>query len=199
MLNFNVILFNDFESLDVFGPIEIIGKLNQFYKIEYYSEKGGIIRSNQNVRMETLPISDIKDTGILLIPGGFGTRTEVNNQEFIQNIRELCIDAKYVLSVCTGAALLAKTELIKNLKATTNKIAFNWVVEQDNEVKWIRKARWVNDGKYYTSSGVSAGIDMTLGFVGDTFGVEVADKIAYGIEYTWNKDKEYDPFCSLSK
>lgn len=91
--------------------------------------------------------------------------------------------------------MLAKTGLIKGHKATTNKLAFDWVTEQDKEVQWIRKARWVNDGKYYTSSGVSAGIDMTLGFISDVNGIEVAEKIARGIEYIWNKDKENDPFC----
>lgn len=194
-MNFNVILFNDFESLDVFGPIEVIGKLEKFYQIEYYSEKGGIIRNSQNVRMETLPISDIKEAGIILIPGGFGTRNEVNNQELIRNIKELSINAKFVLTVCTGSALLAKTGLLRNLKATTNKMAFDWVREQDKEVQWIRKARWVNDGKYYTSSGVSAGIDMALGFVKDMLGMEVAEKISKGIEYIWNKDNYNDPFC----
>lgn len=195
MRNFNVVLFNDFETLDVFGPIEVIGKLEKHYKIEYYSEKGCIVRSSQNVRVETLPISDIKEAGILLIPGGFGTRNEVNNQGLIRYLKELSMSAQFVLTVCTGSALLAKTGLLKNFKATTNKIAFDWVVEQDKEVRWIRKARWVNDGKYYTSSGVSAGIDMTLGFISDTFGIEVSEKISKGIEYIWNKDKDNDPFC----
>ena len=195
MTNFNVILFKDFESLDAFGPIEVIGKLDKYYKIEYYSEKGGIIRSSQNVRVETLPIPDIKEPDILLIPGGFGTRNEVNNQEFLQHLRELSMNAKFVLTVCTGSALLAKTGLLKNIKATSNKMAFDWVVEQNTEVNWIRKARWVHDGKYYTSSGVSAGIDMTLGFVSDMMGVETAERISKGIEYIWNKDKENDPFC----
>lgn len=194
-MNFDVILFNDFETLDVFGPIEIIGKLEKYYNIEYYSVEGGIVRSSQNVRVDTLPIKDIKEDGILLIPGGFGTRNEANNEELIRYIKELSMKAQYVLTVCTGSALLAKTGLLKNLKATTNKMAFDWVVEQDKEVQWIRKARWVNDGKYYTSSGVSAGIDMTLGFVSDIMGMQVAEKISVGIEYIWNKEKGNDPFC----
>lgn len=194
-MNFNVILFNEFETLDVFGPIEVVGKLEKYFGIEYYSQKGGVVRSSQNVRVETLPISDINKADILLIPGGFGTRNEVNNQELIGYLKILSMNAQFVLTVCTGSALLAKTGLLKNIKATTNKMSFDWVIEQDNEVQWIRKARWVNDGKYYTSSGVSAGIDMTLGFVSDMIGIEVAEKIAKGIEYIWNSNKDYDPFC----
>lgn len=200
-MKFNVILFNEFETMDVFGPVEVIGMMERFmkkeYDLEYYSENGGIIRSSQNVRMETLPITELKEAGTLLIPGGFGVRSEVNNQKLIDYIRKLSIKADYVLTVCTGSVLLAKTGLLKNLKATSNKMSFNWVVEQDTEVEWVSRARWVNEGKYYTSSGISAGIDMTLGFVSDTRGADIADKISKGMEYIWNDDQDNDPFCYL--
>jgi transcriptional regulator GlxA family with amidase domain len=59
----------------------------------------------------------------------------------------------------------------------------------------MKKARWTVDQKYYTSSGVSAGIDMTLGFVADTVSLKAAQTVANGIEYIWNQDKDNDPFC----
>lgn len=198
-MKFNVVLFDNFETMDVFGPVEVIGMSNFFLKnqfeIGYYSENGGIVTNSHNVRIETLPLKDIKEADIILIPGGYGTRSQVNNQKFIEDIKELAIKAKYVLTVCTGSALLARTGLLKNLKATSNKISFSWVTEQDKDVLWIRYARWVNDGKYYTSSGVSAGIDMTLGFIGDVWGLDVANKVAKGMEYIWNNDKDNDPFA----
>lgn len=194
-MKFNVIVFNGFETLDVFGPVEVIGKLDKYYEIDFYSQNGGLIRSSQNVMLETKRIDEITGIGAILIPGGMGTRSEVKNQTFIDQISRLAVGAEYVLTVCTGAALLAKTGLIKGKQATSNKIAFDWVTEQDREVQWIRRARWVNDGKYYSSSGVSAGIDMTLGFVSDRYGKDIAEKIAKGIEYIWNEDKENDPFC----
>ncbi|MGO9481201.1 MAG: DJ-1/PfpI family protein [Candidatus Kryptoniota bacterium] len=195
MENFNVILFNDFETLDVFGPVEIIGVLNELCEIEFYSQNGGIVRSSHNVRVETLPLSNITGGGIILVPGGVGTRREINNQELIRSLKEISLSSQFVLTVCTGSALLAKTGLLKGFRATSNKTAFDWVVEQDSEVQWIRKARWVNDGKYYTSSGVSAGIDMVLGFIADRQGTESAERISSRIEYIWNKDKNNDPFC----
>ncbi len=194
-MKFNIILFDDFETLDVFGPVEVISKLGELYDIEFYSEKGGIIRSSQKVRIESLPLSEINDDGIILIPGGFGTRKEVHNENLLKRIREIANRSQFVLTVCTGTALLAKTGLLKKHKATTNKMAFDWVVEQDKDVIWVKQARWVVDGKYYTSSGVSAGIDMTLGFISDRHGIETAEKISRGIEYIWNNDKENDPFC----
>ena len=195
MIPFNVVLFNDFETLDAFGPVEIIGKMPNTYSLSYYSINGGIIFSSQHTSINTLPFSEMDTSGVLLIPGGMGTRKLVNDITFINKIKSLSEDALYVLTVCTGSALLAKTGLLQNRNATGNKIAFNWICENGSGVNWIKKARWVNDGKFYTSSGVSAGMDMALGFISDIHGVEVANDICKLIEYTWMSDKDNDPFA----
>ena len=62
-----------------------------------------------------------------------------------------------------------------------------WVVSVSDKIQWCRQARWVRDGKIYTSAGVSAGMDMSLGFIGDLYGMEQAEQIAQDIEYIWNK------------
>ena len=77
-------------------------------------------------------------------------------------------------------------------------MSLEWVKTNSDKVDWIEKARWVVDGKYYTSSGVSAGIDMTLGFVADIFGYDSAIKIAKRIEYIWQEDKDIDLFTSIN-
>lgn len=79
----------------------------------------------------------------------------------------LVLNSQNCLTVCTGSALLAKTGLLNMKKATSNKKAFAWVKSVNNNVKWVEEARWVVDGKFYTSSGVSAGMDMVLGFIRD--------------------------------
>jgi transcriptional regulator GlxA family with amidase domain len=104
---------------------------------------------------------------------------------------------KYILSVCTGSALLAKTAILNRKRATTNKRAFKWVIEQGKDVLWVREARWVKDDNIYTSSGVSAGIDMTLGFIEDLMGKEKALEISQSIEYRWNENSKYDPFSKM--
>ena len=128
-----------------------------------------------------------------------GTRTLVNDARFINEIRSIAEDSEYVLTVCTGSALLAKTGLLDYRNATTNKMAFNWVESNGANVKWDRDARWVVDGKYYTSAGVSAGLDMSPGFVADIHGLDVAMKITDYIEYDWNKNKRDDKFSHLAK
>lgn len=190
-----VILFDNFETLDVFGPVEILGRLPEYFNIDYYSLNGNLKTSTQGVQMPTKKISDVEDTDILLVPGGKGTREEINNPELISAIKSISNNAKYILTVCTGSALLAKTALLDGRIATSNKRAFDWVASVREEVKWKRKARWVVDGKFYTSSGVSAGIDMSLGFIKDIINTETAHKIAQEIEYEWNDNPEKDNFA----
>lgn len=191
-----VLLFDDFETLDVFGPVEILGRLKDHYKIRFYSLTGGMIKNAHGISIATEGLVKAeKDTDLFLIPGGYGTRKEVGNQLLIDSIRKIASVSKYVFTVCTGTALLARTGLIDGKKATSNKRAFDWVTTQGLHVNWVRKARWVVDGKFYTSSGVSAGMDMTLGFLSDLHGIEFARETAFQIEYNWQENKEEDHFC----
>lgn len=80
-------------------------------------------------------------------------------------------------------------------KATSNKISFEWFRSGNEDVHWVSWARWVADEKYYTSSGVSAGIDMTLGFLADRFGADTVRKIAQGIDYIRNSNPGEDRFA----
>ncbi len=190
-----VLLFDNFETLDVFGPVELFGILKEHYEVFFYSLGGGTVKNSHGVSILTEDLAGIsKGTDLFLIPGGWGTRPEVNNTALIQLIKEIAASSKYVLTVCTGTALLAKTGLLDGRKATSNKRAFDWVMTQGPGVNWIRKARWVVDGHFYTSSGVSAGMDMVLGFLEDLHGTEFALDMANKIEYNWNKDKEEDNF-----
>lgn len=192
-MNVNIILFNDFETLDIFGPLEILGKVQE-YDIHYYSQNGGMITSRQKTQIITEDIDLADKKGILVIPGGQGTRELVNDESFLNMLKVIAEESGFCLSICTGSALLAKANVLNGKSAASNKQAFEWVKSINDTVNWVQKARWVVDGKYYTSSGVSAGIDMTLGFVSDRFGEEKANEIAYNIEYVWNSDSKNDLF-----
>ncbi|MBU3174678.1 DJ-1/PfpI family protein [Clostridium estertheticum] len=193
-MDINVLLFSDFETLDTFGAVEIFGHVEE-YRLRYFSVNGGIILSKQGTKIITQQIEDIDLSGILLVPGGQGTRLLVNDNTFIEKLTTMVDQSKYCLSVCTGSALLAKTNLLNGRKATSNKRAFEWVKSLNSNVRWQNHARWVVDGKFYTSSGVSAGIDMALEFVADRIALEKANEIAQSIEYVWNSDKNYDLFA----
>jgi putative intracellular protease/amidase len=194
----DILLFDEFETLDVFGPVEILGRLPDIFKLNFISSNGGLVESSQNVRVDTnLYTNENEVEKILLVPGGSGTREKVNDNNFINFIENVSNQSKYILSVCTGSALLAKTAILNRKRATTNKRAFKWVIEQGKDVLWVREARWVKDDNIYTSSGVSAGIDMTLGFIEDLMGKEKALEISQSIEYLWNENSKYDPFSKM--
>lgn len=193
--NISFLLFEDFETLDVFGPAEIFGRMPAVYQLNYYSLAGGWVGNKDQVHIATQKLAlAIDNTTIFLIPGGMGTRVLVHDTEFLDWIRRISEQSFYVLTVCTGSALLAKTGLLDGKEATTNKRAFVWVTTNGEKVLWKKNDRWTVDGKFYSSAGVSAGIDMTLGFIADQHGEELAQQIAQEIEYKWNANKEDDSF-----
>lgn len=187
MMDVNIILFENFETLDAFGPAEILGRIGE-YNLRYFSASGGSITSAQKTAIITEPVSTADNKGILVIPGGQGTRLLVNDTSFLDMLKEMAGEACFCLAVCTGSALLAKCGVLDHKKATSNKRAMEWVKSVNDKVNWVNEARWVTDGKYYTSSGVAAGMDMTLGFVCDRFGRSRAEEIAEHMEYVWNDD-----------
>ncbi|GAA0080419.1 DJ-1/PfpI family protein [Clostridium sporogenes] len=194
----DVLLFDKFETLDVFGPVEILGSIPDIFKLNFISPEGGIVESSQNVRVDTNLYTNENDIEkILLVPGGIGTREKIDDNNFINFIENISNQSKYIISICTGSALLAKTGILNKKKATTNKCAFKWVTEQGKDVLWVKESRWVKDGNIYTSSGVSAGMDMTLGFIADIIGKTKALEISQRIEYFWNEDSKYDPFSKM--
>lgn len=192
-MNYYFLLFDRFETLDLFGPVEIFGRTPGAV-LHYISKDGGVITSAQGAQINTLKAEKLPANSVLLIPGGMGTRPLVNDKVFLGMIRELSDSAEFVLSVCTGSTLLAASGLLKGRKATSNKYAFEWV-KSTGDAEWVGKARWVHDGKFYTSSGVSAGIDMALKFVADYYGRDIAEENAKKAEYIWNDSADNDPFA----
>ena len=81
------------------------------------------------------------------------------------------------------------------LKTVKGKMAFDWVVSQGTQVHWMSDARWVDAGKFATSSGISAGTDLALALIEQLFDRETAEQIARGAEYVWNDDPDNDPFA----
>ncbi len=193
-MNLGVLLFEGFELLDVFGPLEMLGQLDDL-SIEMVSESIGSVKSAQGpAAFAEKQLNSSTNYQIILVPGGVGTRREVNNPATIRWISENAAKATYVASVCTGSALLAKAGVLNEKKATTNKLAYSWVLSQGPQTEWIAKARWIQDGNIFTSAGVSAGIDMSLALIKEIWGERKAQEIADWAEYHWNQDFTNDVF-----
>ena len=193
-----VVLFDGFELLDVFGPLEMYGNAADHFDICLLAENDGSVTSRQGPRsVVDYTFSAAPQVDILFVPGGTGTRTEVSNQTLLNWLRVQSQRAEYVTSVCTGSALLAKADVLDGVRATTNKLSFQWVTSQSSKVIWQKQARWVEDGKFFTSSGVSAGIDMALAVIAKLVGQEMAEQAADWAEYEWHRDASWDPFAKL--
>lgn len=196
-----VLLFEGFELLDVFGPLEAWGmhaEIANGCTIVTAAEAAGAVKSAQGPRaMADYSLTDCPRIDVILVPGGIGTRREINNAPLLEWLRRRAAEAQIVTSVCTGAALLARAGLLDGCRATSNKLSFKWVTEQGPAVQWIEQARWVEDGKFATSSGVAAGIDMTLALIARLSGAETAEQIAIRMEYEWHRDPSWDPFAKI--
>ena len=204
-----VLLFDGFQALDAFGPLDVLNLLSRDADLQLSlavvaaehrpiptRAPGSGLTTEQRV-MPTHSFSDAPgDIEVLLVPGGQGTRNTEATKREVDFIRTRFPSLRALLTVCTGAALAARAGVLKDVKATTNKLAFNWVTKQSGaeDVQWVRNARWVHDGKVWSSSGISAGMDMFYAFVATTYGENVAANLARTAEYTRNTDSTNDPF-----
>lgn len=191
-MNLNLLLFEGFQSLDLFGPLDVLARIPGCVP-RCFSFRGGTVKNSQGTSVLTEPSSAVEPGGVLLIPGGMGTRPLSADAPFLAEVKRLAESSEWCLSVCTGSVLLAASGALDGRRATSNKFSFKWAEGFKGPV-WKRSARWVVDGKFYTASGVAAGIDMAFGFVEDRFGKETAESFARRMEYVRNPDPENDPF-----
>lgn len=130
---------------------------------------------------------------VLIVPGGVGTRNDMSAE--IEFVKKMYPSLKAVLSVCTGATILARAGVLDGRRATTNKRAFKWATSNGPNVNWIGEARWVVDGNITTGSGISAGIDATYAFVSENYGETIAQELSDSAEYVRWTDPDHDPFA----
>jgi putative intracellular protease/amidase len=197
--NVGVILYEDFEVLDVYGPVEMWGNVPEFDLFTIAENKGPIRSAQGFSTIATYSFIDAPRIDIMLVPGGRGTMVQLRNPQFLEFLQARHPETLWTTSVCTGSALLAKAGILNDLKATSNKTYFSLAKQQSSRVQWIDKARWVDDGKVFTSSGVSAGTDMSLALIAKMFGFERAEMLAKQLEYQWHTDKNNDPFAIIEK
>lgn len=192
-----VMLFDRFELLDVFGPVELLGVLPEHFELTMIGPAAGPLRSAQGPEVVASGCyGDASVPDIVLVPGGVGTRSLVGDGDFLAWLASWAGSARLVTSVCTGSAVLAAAGLLDGYRATSNKRAFSWAESQGPKVAWVRQARWVQDRDRWTSSGVAAGMDMTLALIGHIHGDEMATQVADKVEYDWHRDSSWDPFAA---
>ncbi len=192
------ILYPGFELLDVFGPLEMFGNMTGVVEVTMVAqEKGAVVSAQGPSVVAEYGFADCPHLELILVPGGIGTRTEIDNPVMLDWLAQRVAAAEIAMTVCTGTAILARAGVLDGRRATTNKMLFNWVAEQGPKVHWVKEARWVEDGKFVTSSGVSAGIDMALAVIAQLSGDPMSRALAVATEYEWHQDASWDPFAKI--
>lgn len=189
------ILYEGFELLDLFGPLEMFGNLKPHVQTLLVAERAGPVGSFQGPSaLADYGFKDCPGLDLILLPGGFGTLRELNNPAMLDFLRTRVPKANLTMTVCSGSWILAKAGLLDGRRATSNKMFFDIARQQSNQVEWVARARWVEDGPFVTSSGVSAGMDMALAVIARLFGDTLARQVAVAAEYRWLEDAGEDPF-----
>lgn len=208
-----MLIFPGWQSLDVFGCLDSLNLLSRDHtemsldvisasKDPVSTQPPASVRPswfttfNERI-VPTHSFDEVQRLDVLLIPGGFGLRApDAELQPYVDFIKRIAPGCQYIVTICTGAALLARSGALDGKRATTNKAAWNYT-SWGPKTNWIAHARWVQDGNIWTAAGVSAGMDTTLAWIASVYGEKAADDIANTMEYTRVKDSSDDPFSKL--
>ncbi|KAF9524561.1 DJ-1/PfpI family protein [Crepidotus variabilis] len=207
-MRYGVLLYPGFQALDVFGPLDVFTSLSQFHPLHLsiisktmdpIPTKLGASQNGSQFAQSVLPTHTFENApplDILLVPGGLGNRPPSDMEPYILYIQAVYPDLKYLLTVCTGSYLAARTGILDGKRATTNKKAFREIATAYPKVNWVAQARWVADENIWTSSGVAAGMDLALSFIAKVYGDDLATSISDSLEYERHEDADWDPFAT---
>jgi transcriptional regulator GlxA family with amidase domain len=194
--NVAILVFEEIEVLDFAGPYEVFNVASELVTPRpFYVYNVGL--TDQPIsgrgRFTVVPmyhIGNCPQPDILIIPGGFGTRPLIKNDHLIQWIADQAQRVELLLSVCTGALLLAKAGLLANCPATTHHGAFDRLAALSPTTSVQRETRFVQStDRIITSGGISAGIDMSLAVVKRLIGEDAHAKVIEEMEYQWHLDR----------
>jgi transcriptional regulator GlxA family with amidase domain len=179
-----VLLFDVAEELDFVGPWEVftMARTEGDRVVTIAEEDRPALAANGLRVLPDHTLADAPPLDVLVIPGGMGTREQVNNGPLIDWVKSAAANATWVTSVCTGALVLHAAGLLAGRRATTHWAALD-LLRDRGDVTVLENTRYVRDGNVVTAAGVSAGIDMALWVVGQMYGVDHARAVQRFMEY----------------
>lgn len=194
--NVAILVFDDVEVLDFAGPFEVFSRTRLTPGIEsrrsddsatfrvftVAPRPGPVVATGGLTVVPSYSFADCPRVDLLVVPGGFGTRPLLEDEDVLGWIRRTAAAARRTTSVCSGSLLLARTGLLDGKRATSHWGSLDRLAALGRDVRVERTARVVDDG-IVTSAGVASGIDMAFHVVEALFGREVALETARYIEY----------------
>ncbi|KAH8886504.1 DJ-1/PfpI family protein [Thozetella sp. PMI_491] len=202
--SFGLLLYPGFEALDAFGPMEVLNDLSRTHEMSLSiiaatrEPVSTAWKDTHRVGQSVVPthtFADDPDLDVLFIPGGWGGFE--TGPELLEYLRKAASKTKYIITVCNGASVAAQAGILDGKRATTNKAYWKECVKFGPKTTWVAHARWVRDGDTWTSSGVSAGIDVALAWIASIFGEEKATDLANSMEFTRAPSASDDPFAAM--
>src|SRR5947209_835138 len=184
-----VLLFDGAEIIDYAGPWEAFGGAG-FEVFSVAEKKGPIAATFGQKVMPDYTFADSPKADILLVPGG-SVRNAAQNDALINWVKKNANSSTHVMSVCTGAFILARAGLLDGLSATTVSHRLDQLAEVAPKTKVVHDQRFVDNGKVITTAGLSSGIDGAFHLIAKIKGLGTAQITALGMEYRWDPDSKY--------
>lgn len=183
-----ILLFEGVQIIDFTGPFEVLGQAG--YQVITVSENLSVVTYMGMKVNSDYTFANVPEASIFIIPGGEITGTR-QSAETIQWIKEYSEKSDLVMSVCNGAIILADTGLLNGLTATTYYSAIPQLEREFPEINVVSDQRFIDNGKFITTAGLSSGIDGAMHIVEKQKGKARAQSIALNLEYNWNPEENY--------
>ncbi len=182
MKKIGFICFDNFQSLDLVGPMEVFAQAKHFntpqYKLHILSENGGTVRASSGLEIQTQRLKSINPLDTLIVIGGDGVYTAIKSKRLIQYVTKQAAKARRVVSICSGTFMLAEAGLLNGKKATTHWKVCDKFRSHYPDIELEPDAIFVRDGNITTSAGVTAGMDLSLSLVEEDMNRDTAMSIA---------------------
>jgi transcriptional regulator GlxA family with amidase domain len=196
ILTVGILIFDEVEVLDFCGPFEVFsvagtvnnGQAEVKTRVYNIAQTDRLVKARGGFLVQPhYTFDNHPPLDLLVVPGGWGTRREIDNPVLMEWLAKVTAQTKLNSSVCTGSFLLGKLGLFDDLKVTTHWASLDRMAESFPKVSVQREVRWVDEGKIVSSAGISAGIDMSLHLVERIFGRDAALATARQMEYNWQE------------
>lgn len=177
-----ILVYDGYNTLDAVGPYQTLSQI-MGVKVFFIAKQKGLVRNQTGLKVQVdTSITDVKKLDILVIPGGAAATFNMTKDTAVLSwIKQIDKTTTYTTSVCTGAWILGATGLLQGKNATTN-----WYRAEEMLNSYgakFKQERWVQDGKYWTSAGVTAGLDMSLAIINNLMGEKYTKGVMLDLEY----------------